>query len=610
MHSKLTRFAAVATAFAVATVGLITAGATAAPVGVNSLSPSSGSTATASFTLLPPAGASCTGSGSGSPAYRWQTYFVDRSLDASTLTYASGPNAVATHFVSPLYDSVGNPIINKNPSASPLGLISSIPTMSFASLAGASGLVAGQYKIGFACTQAGALDAGKYWETPITVSNVTGSSFDYVLGWAPDAPVLGGTLTAADGTLDGTFTQATANPAVTGYSVVARPADYPTHPEVTASPAAGATTFHLTGMANGVSYAVKLTATNTVGTSSFSNTVNGTPYPVAYLGVTGLTATAGVNLVTLKWTNPSDIGSHAPAGYDIVITGSPSVSSVNAPNANYSSSGFDVVIPTAGVSYSFSVTPHYTVPYSAASASVSGTANPPTLLYQNITTTRPVGSLVITQRCGVNGALPSEADSFGAFGVLPILAASADQTGTAPSTPNAGSAGDTLFSQYPYPVDSNGLSNANYPTNCGISLGVGRLVTSGQYAGDYFAATGFINQVSVVDTRDTDPGWTVSGIVSNFTSGSNTFSGNYLGWTPVLTGDSGASIGGLYNQAVTISSRVVPNNATGLTTTTQMAHADAGVGMGIATLDARLRLLIPVTAVNGAYTATLTFTAV
>ena len=53
-----------------------------------------------------------------------------------------------------------------------------------------------------------------------------------------------------------------------------------------------------------------------------------------------------------------------------------------------------------------------------------------------------------------------------------------------------------------------------------------------------------------------------------------------------------------------------PNNAAGLTTPTQMANAAPGVGMGIATLDAGVKLLIPLTAVNGVYSATLTFSAV
>jgi hypothetical protein len=41
-----------------------------------------------------------------------------------------------------------------------------------------------------------------------------------------------------------------------------------------------------------------------------------------------------------------------------------------------------------------------------------------------------------------------------------------------------------------------------------------------------------------------------------------------------------------------------------------LGDADAGVGLGIGKLDARLKLLIPITAKSGQYTGTLTITAV
>ena len=120
------------------------------------------------FKMLPPSGAACPGSGSGTPAYRWQTFMVAAAVDVSNLTYASGPNAVAGGaFVSPIYDSAGGTaVINQNPSASPLGLISGIPTISF-SVFSPGNVAPGDYKIGFACTQAGATVS--FWSTTITV---------------------------------------------------------------------------------------------------------------------------------------------------------------------------------------------------------------------------------------------------------------------------------------------------------------------------------------------------------------------------------------------------------------------------------------------------------
>ena len=60
-------------------------------------------------------------------------------------------------------------------------------------------------------------------------------------------------------------------------------------------------------------------------------------------------------------------------------------------------------------------------------------------------------------------------------------------------------------------------------------------------AGQFFAADGRLNQVTVVDTRDADTGWNVVGQVSNFSAGpGKSFSGSQLGWTPVNTEDTAA----------------------------------------------------------------------
>jgi len=121
------------------------------------------------FRMTPPTDSACPGSGSGTPPYRWQTFFVADSVDVSALTYASGPQPVGTAFVFPMFDHAGgNPVQNQNPSASPLGLISNIPTFDFAAFAPPSTPPDGTYKIGFACTTAGATVS--YWTGRITVT--------------------------------------------------------------------------------------------------------------------------------------------------------------------------------------------------------------------------------------------------------------------------------------------------------------------------------------------------------------------------------------------------------------------------------------------------------
>lgn len=598
MKTKFTRLGAVAATLAAATVATLgLGGSTGAfagpPLGTNTLTPSNGSTATPSFSMIPPSGASCTGSGAGTPSYRWQTFIADAGVDASTLTYASGPVAVAGHFVSTLYDSAGGtPVQNQNPSATPLGLISGIPTFSFASLAGAPGLTAGAYNIGFACTQAGALDAGKYWSTPITISNVTATSFNYAFGAVPAAPVLGA-LTPGDTTLAGSFTAAASTPATTGFTVTAHPS---AGADVTL-PVAAAGAFTLTGLTNGTSYAVSVTATNPTGTSAPSNTFSGTPTPAARPPVTGLAESQtplGSTTATLSWTAPTGT---APTGYGITVSpslpGSPFTAAAGA-------TSFPIPGGTIGTTYTATVTPTHPSPFVGASAPVTYTLNAAQVIVQDITVTRPAGVLVLTQRCGVYGALDAVTDTGDGFGALAAVAASGGTIGTAPTTGgSAGGPADPGFPQYPNP------SPAAYPTHCGINLGTASLVTSGANAGAYYAATGQINQVTVLNTIDSDSGYTVNGVMGSFTSVGDSFSGKFLGWEPKVNYVSPST--GTYTHTVNASAIVAPNTP-GLGTPAPLAVGPAAHSIGVASMDARLKLLIPTTAKAGTYTGTLTFT--
>ncbi|HVT77803.1 MAG TPA: hypothetical protein VHD87_12295, partial [Acidimicrobiales bacterium] len=125
------------------------------------------------------------------------------------------------------------------------------------------------------------------------------------------------------------------------------------------------------------------------------------------------------------------------------------------------------------------------------------------------------------------------------------------------------------------------------------------------------------NQVTVVDTRDTDPGWTVNFAMSDLTNQSDatTISGNELGWTAQKT-DTPAfqdGYGNTYDQVVNyVTQTEVPNTqgSAGAGTAQAVIQApDATPGLGIATLDARIKLLIPIHAHNGNYAGTLTINA-
>src|SRR5579859_2512758 len=118
-------------------------------------------------------------------------------------------------------------------------------------------------------------------------------------------------------------------------------------------------------------------------------------------------------------------------------------------------------------------------------------------------------------------------------------------------------------------------------------------------------ATGALNAVTVSDTRNTFPGWSVSGQTSDFagsgTAAGGTISGNQLGWAPTDTSlGTGATLGGT----------VAPGSPGLGTTAAVLAQAHAGNGFGNSVLGANLTLAIPATAPAGAYAATMTLTAV
>ena len=586
MRTKFTRVVAGVAALAVASVALISGNADALPPGTAAagpvaLSPATGNSATV-FTLTPsPAPASCPGD-TATCGYFWSTFMSAASVDPATLTYDSaGPVSQGGAFAQPLFSS-GTPVVSQT-TAVTSGIVTGVPSFSLGVFP-AGFVPAGNYNIGIACTLAGA--TVKFWTTQITITvNAAGgpSQIDYSLRVAPSAPVLASPLTAGNGTLAGSFSAPVSTPAATGYTVTA----VPTAGATVTLPVAAPGAFTLTGLVNGTSYAVSVTTTNAVGTGPASNVVNGSPTdPNARPGVTGLAAVPGTGSVTLTWVAPTGV---APTGYSIGV--SPTVA--GAPFAAGVVITFPVAGLVAGTLYTFTVTPTHPAPFVGAPAQVQATPFSAAVIIQDVSVTRPAGALVLTQKCGLFGALPAEAASTG----FPALTATtASGVGTAP-TLTVGGAADPQFPNYPSPA------TPTYPTHCGIALGTATLVTSGAAAGQYYAANGQINQVTVSDTRDGQNGWTVNGTMSTFTNSTNsaqTFGGNWLGWTPVVTG---VSVG----QTVTPGAAVLPNNP-GLAAATVLASAPNTASLGVAQLDARLKLLIPVTAPSGTYNGTLTFT--
>jgi hypothetical protein len=122
------------------------------------------------------------------------------------------------------------------------------------------------------------------------------------------------------------------------------------------------------------------------------------------------------------------------------------------------------------------------------------------------------------------------------------------------------------------------------------------------------SATAATTPIVVSDTRNTYPGWSVSGQDSDWT-GSGTaagagFSGNQLGWQPTSRGK--------LPQGVTLGPTVTPASPGLGSTPAVLASASPGGcnGYGTITLIADLTLLIPAAQAPGPYSGGLTITAV
>jgi hypothetical protein len=608
--------AAVAAFAAIAGVAPLSPTASALPpgtpaAGIVNLTPSSGTSST-TFGMSFPSAQFCPGDATAN--YRWGTYITPISVDPATLTFTASGIPQGPAPTQNLRTSGGVQIRAQNPGLGD-GIVIAPIDVSFSNVVfgtSATTITPGEYNIGIACTLAvdpdgaGPLPAvvenQRFWNNQITITAGGGvNNFSYVVGLAQDAPVL--SLGAGTGT-EQTINIDNPDASLSSYALSVVPA--PANPLPTVAP--GATSFQLTGLTIGQSYDVILTA-NKAGfpgvpssTLTFDASATG-PAPIVDAPDVFESTDA-----TVSWTIPTVAGIPAPVSYDVTVTGGTAVTPF------LGVAGTSVTIPAAELglgSYTVTVTPNY-----AAGSGVTGTpgvdsfnVNPNALLFQEISVTRPPGVLILTQRCGVYGPLDEfvAVDAFPGFPrTLAAETASADQVGTSPDIDLAtpGVQDDPEFGNYPLPIP------ATYPTECGLDMGTARFVTSGNLAGQFYTADGRLNQVTVLDTRDTDTGWIARGFVEDFSSGADTFDGSYLGWTPQVTDDSDPVGGSTYDQVVTPGPQVLPGTDPGLTVNSILGESLANEGLGIATMDARMKLLIPASADAGDYAATLSLSVI
>jgi hypothetical protein len=214
-----------------------------------------------------------------------------------------------------------------------------------------------------------------------------------------------------------------------------------------------------------------------------------------------------------------------------------------------------------------------------------------------------VGGTAIGTPVNVSGGVASTTTSFAAAGTEALSAA------YTPTGSFSASSGPLSLTVNAAPPNSGVIPLAvTVPTTGTFSLTVDTtdtvtLAVSGS------SATAATTPIVVSDTRNTFPGWSVSGQDSNWTGSGTaagaTISGNALGWAPTSSTTP-------LTQGVTLGATVPPNGP-GLGTTAAVlasVHAGIGNGAGTTTLGANLTLAIPTAQAAGPYTSGLNITSV
>jgi hypothetical protein len=134
-------------------------------------------------------------------------------------------------------------------------------------------------------------------------------------------------------------------------------------------------------------------------------------------------------------------------------------------------------------------------------------------------------------------------------------------------------------------------------------------------AGDLLTASGQMDVVKVTDTRAGDPGWTASGIVTDFSNGTDSVNGYNLGWVPTVVSSSANQVGIAAGPSVAAgtepnASTTPSDPAVGLGASRVLAVTQDNAGNGTARLGAALSLNIPTDVSAGLYAATLTLTVI
>jgi Bacterial Ig-like domain (group 3) len=313
-----------------------------------------------------------------------------------------------------------------------------------------------------------------------------------------------------------------------------------------------------------------------------------------------------------SWTQEENLGLNITAGQQFEIA------MVCYQNSNFTGNQAFEDSTFVTINANGTYTANQTLTQGPQSVNLALTANPnPATSGQSVTLTATASV------SGATGTVQFENNGTNINGPATISGGVATTTFTAPTvttattesltavyTPSgnftAGTAGSLSLPVNPAPANSGTIPLAvSVPQSGSFTLTVDTtdVVT---LSASGLTATGATTPITVADTRNSYPGWSVSGQDGSWTgtgtAAGGTFTGNQLGWVPTDTA---------LAPAVTLGSAVTAASP-GLGTAAPLAsvHAGLGNGYGTSTLGANLTLVIPPTAPAGPYTSGLTISAV
>ncbi|MGZ4693762.1 MAG: fibronectin type III domain-containing protein [Acidimicrobiales bacterium] len=346
---------------------------------------------------------------------------------------------------------------------------------------------------------------------------------------------------------------------------------------------------------------------------------------------TGLAGTPGNGSAALSWTAPASDGGAAIDHYTVTPSVGSPIDTVG-PVTNLNVTGLANFTPVT-----FTVKAHNSVGFGPDSAPTMVTPAPaaPT----NVLASAGNGSAAVTWTAPPGPAPTTYTVTATPAAGAPVVVPGTSTTATVPGLTNGTSYTFSVVANYPTGDSAPGVSPAvtpsstfitqhisvtrpqgaliigeacsgvplgTYPQDCTVDLGTAALNASGTY----YLATGAFDEVTVLDTRDTNPGWTVNVQSTPFTgvNPANTFSACNLGYG-APTANAASNIAPNVQNVTPGPAVAASCPAGGLGVSHTFASAAAGQGQGYAYLNASIGVQVPVSAAADVYTAVVTFTA-